>query len=116
MSVLRPTHDARRDLTIAWVATGVVVGLIALMPVMPSVFEAVGLDLEGASFLAALGVLAVFVMVVDAFAVTAVVLGRRAARAGRFAGRVAMVVSATVAGFITFLMLASAVGHLLGME
>ncbi len=116
MSVLRPTHGPRRDVAVAWVATAVVVGLVAFMPAMPTVFEAVGVDLEGGSFLASLGVFVGFVLVVDALAVTAFVLGRRAARAGRFAGRVAMVVSATVAGFVTFLMLAAAVGHLLGLE
>jgi hypothetical protein len=111
-----PSHDPRRDLTYAWVATGLVLMLVALMPSVPSVLGAVGIDIEDASFLASLGALAGFVAVVDALAVTAVLRGRRAARAGRFAGRVAMVLSATVAGFITFLMLAAAVGHLLGME
>lgn len=111
-----PTHDPRRDLTYAWVATGLVVVLVALMPSVPSVLGAVGIDIEDASFLAALGALAVFVAVVDALAVTAVLLGRRAARAGRPAGTLALVISATVGGFITLLMLVSAVGHLLGME
>lgn len=109
-------HDPRRDLTYAWIATGLVVVLVALMPSVPSVLGAVGIDIEDASFLAALGALAVFVAVVDALAVTAVLLGRRAARAGRPAGTLALVISATVGGFITLLMLVSAVGHLLGME
>jgi hypothetical protein len=111
-----PTHDPRRDLTVAWVATGLVVVLVALMPSVPSVLGAVGIDIEDASFLASLGVLAVFVALVDALAVTAVLLGRRAARAGRSTGTLALVISATVGGFITLLMLAAAVGHLLGME
>lgn len=86
------------------------------MPMVPSVAVTWGADVEGGPFLAALAYLAGFVLVVDAFAVAAILLGRRVTRAGRRAGRVPQFVSAVAGGFVTVLMLLSALAHLLGME
>ncbi len=110
------TRRPDRDLLLAWVAMGFTVGLVALMPMVPSVAETWGADIEGAPFLSALAYLAGFVLVVDTFAVAAIVLGGRATRAGRRSGRVPQVVSAVAGGFITVLMLLAGVAHLLGME
>lgn len=110
------TAHTERDLALAWVATAVVVALVALMPQVPALVGAFGLDLEEAGFAASLAVFVGFVVLVDAVAAVAIVLARRVVDAGRAVGRVPLVVSAMAAGLVTALMLLAAVGHLLGME
>lgn len=107
---------ARRNLVRAWVATGLVALMIVLMPALPAILAGAGLGIEEASFLTSAGVLAVFVIVLDTFAVAAVVLARRARRAGSAAAGVPLVVSAGIGAMMTLLLVVTVVAHLLGFE
>lgn len=107
---------ARRNLVRAWVATGLVALMIVLMPAVPTILAGVGLGIEGASFLASAGVLAVFVLLLDTLAVAAVVSARRARRAGSAAAGVPLVVSAGMGAMMTLLLVLTVAAHLLGFE
>lgn len=109
-------HSASRDLAVSWVALAFLVGLVALMPAVPTISEALGFDLEAATYPQQRGVLLGYVLVMDSLAAVAFVLGRRAVRARKGSALIPQVASVVIAGFFTLLMLAAVVGHLLGME
>lgn len=106
-------HSPSRDLAVSWVALAFVVGLVALMPAVPTIAEALGVDFEGATNA---GTLVGVLFVMDSLAVTAFVFGRRAVRAGKRSALIPQLTSTVIAGFFTLLSLAALVGHLLGME
>lgn len=110
------SDEARHHLVRAWVATGLVALMLVLMPSVPAILDGTGLGIEPGSFLASAGVLAVFVLLLDLFAIAAIVSAGRAGRAGSGTAGVPQVLSAGAAVVTTLLLAVTVLAHLFGFE